>query len=56
MGMDLVGAADRTAEVAGGSGPRSPAQPLEGPEAYADVGRRVCGNDGVIRPWSGEVK
>jgi hypothetical protein len=31
-------------------------KPLESPEAYADVARRVRGNDGVIRPWSGEVK
>lgn len=29
---------------------------LEDPEAYANVTRRVRGNDGVIRPWSGEVK
>ena len=26
-------------------------KPLEGPEAYADVGRRVCGKRRVIRPW-----
>jgi hypothetical protein len=26
--------------------------PLEAPEAYADVPRRVFGNDGQIRPWS----
>jgi hypothetical protein len=30
-------------------------QPLEEPECYADVPRRVRGFDGAIRPWSGEV-
>lgn len=30
-------------------------QPLEEPEVYAAVPRRVLGNDGVIRPWSGEI-
>jgi hypothetical protein len=30
-------------------------QPLEPPESYASVPRRVRGRDGVIRPWSGEV-
>lgn len=29
-------------------------QPLESPEAYSGVPRRVRGNDGLIRPWSGE--
>ncbi|HLQ56336.1 MAG TPA: hypothetical protein VK162_18960 [Streptosporangiaceae bacterium] len=26
--------------------------PLEAPEAYPDVPRRVFGSDGQIRPWS----
>jgi hypothetical protein len=30
-------------------------QPLEGPESYSRVPRRVRGRDGVIRPWSGEI-
>jgi hypothetical protein len=30
-------------------------QPLEPPESYASVPRRVRGRDGVIRPWSGEI-
>jgi hypothetical protein len=30
-------------------------QPLENPEAYDRVPRRVRGRDGVIRPWSGEI-
>lgn len=30
-------------------------QPLEEPECYTHVPRRVRGRDGVIRPWSGEV-
>ncbi len=30
-------------------------QPLEGPESYERVPRRVRGRDGVIRPWSGEI-
>jgi hypothetical protein len=29
-------------------------EPLESPEAYSAVPRRVRGNDGLIRPWSGE--
>lgn len=29
-------------------------RPLEQPGAYARVERRVRGQDGVIRPWSGE--
>jgi hypothetical protein len=29
-------------------------QPLEHPDAYSAVPRRVRGNDGLIRPWSGE--
>jgi hypothetical protein len=30
-------------------------QPLEPPESYAGVPRRVRGRDGLIRPWSGEI-
>jgi hypothetical protein len=30
-------------------------QPLEPPESYASVPRRVRGRDGLIRPWSGEI-
>jgi hypothetical protein len=30
-------------------------QPLEEPERYAEVPRRVRGRDGVIRAWSGEA-
>lgn len=30
-------------------------QPLEAPESYERVPRRVRGRDGVIRPWSGEI-
>jgi hypothetical protein len=30
-------------------------QPIEGPESYERVPRRVRGRDGVIRPWSGEI-
>ena len=30
-------------------------QPLEEPERYSRVPRRVRGRDGMIRPWSGEV-
>jgi hypothetical protein len=30
-------------------------QPLEPPDAYEAVPRRVRGRDGVIRPWSGEI-
>ena len=30
-------------------------RPLEDPQAYADVPRRVLGNDGQIRLWSGET-
>ncbi len=30
-------------------------QPLEGPESYSRVPRRVRGRDGVVRPWSGEI-
>ena len=30
-------------------------QPLEEPERYEEVPRRVRGRDGVIRPWSGEI-
>lgn len=30
-------------------------RPLEEPEAYSDVPRRVRGNDGQIRPWAGET-
>ena len=29
--------------------------PLEQPESYSPVPRRVRGRDGRIRPWSGEV-
>src|ERR1700752_1673542 len=29
-------------------------QPLEPPDAYSAVPRRVRGSDGLIRPWSGE--
>ena len=29
--------------------------PLEHPDAYDRVPRRVRGLDGVIRPWSGEI-
>ena len=29
-------------------------QPLEPPDAYSAVPRRVRGTDGLIRPWSGE--
>ncbi|HTS97109.1 MAG TPA: hypothetical protein VMI33_10845 [Streptosporangiaceae bacterium] len=29
-------------------------QPLEHPDAYSAVPRRVRGRDGLIRPWSGE--
>lgn len=30
-------------------------QPLDEPERYAKVPRRVRGRDGAIRPWSGEI-
>jgi len=30
-------------------------QPLDDPESYQQVPRRVRGLDGVIRPWSGEI-
>jgi hypothetical protein len=30
-------------------------QPLEEPESYEKVPRRVRGRDGLIRPWSGEI-
>jgi hypothetical protein len=30
-------------------------QPLEEPENYARVPRRMRCNDGLIRPWSGEI-
>jgi hypothetical protein len=30
-------------------------QPLEEPERYASVPRRLRGSDGMIRPWSGEI-
>jgi hypothetical protein len=30
-------------------------QPLEEPDAYREVPRRVRGRDGLIRPWSGET-
>lgn len=30
-------------------------QPLEGPDAYSNVPRRVRGRDGLLRPWSGEI-
>lgn len=30
-------------------------QPLDDPESYQHVPRRVRGRDGVIRPWSGEI-
>ena len=26
--------------------------PLEAPEAYAEVPRRIFGNDGKVRPWT----
>jgi hypothetical protein len=29
-------------------------QPLDDPESYQSVPRRVRGRDGIIRPWSGE--
>jgi hypothetical protein len=29
-------------------------QPIEPPDAYSSVPRRVRGTDGLIRPWSGE--
>lgn len=31
-------------------------RPLEEPDAYADVPRRVVGTDGLVRPWSGEAR
>lgn len=30
-------------------------EPLEQPESYERVPRRVRGRDGIIRPWSGEI-
>ena len=30
-------------------------QPLEPPEVYSEVPRRVRGKDGLIRPWAGEI-
>ena len=30
-------------------------QPLEEPESYSRVPRRIRGRDGLIRPWSGEI-
>ncbi len=30
-------------------------KPLEEPEVYANVPRRVRGNDGMIRRWAGEI-
>jgi hypothetical protein len=30
-------------------------RPLEHPDAYSAVPRRVRGSDGLIRPWSGEA-
>jgi hypothetical protein len=30
-------------------------QPLEQPESYSRVPRRVRGRDGIVRPWSGEI-
>jgi hypothetical protein len=30
-------------------------EPLEEPESYWKVPRRVRGSDGLIRPWAGEV-
>jgi hypothetical protein len=30
-------------------------QPLEEPESYTKVPRRLRGSDGLIRPWSGEI-
>jgi hypothetical protein len=30
-------------------------EPLEEPESYSQVPRRVRGRDGLIRPWSGEI-
>ena len=33
---------------------RAGLQPLESPDAYSAVPRRVRGSDGLIRPWSGE--
>jgi hypothetical protein len=30
-------------------------RPLEDPERYEHVPRRVLGRDGVIRPWAGEI-
>lgn len=29
--------------------------PLDDPESYQTVPRRVRGRDGIIRPWSGEI-
>jgi hypothetical protein len=29
-------------------------RPLEHPDAYSSVPRRIRGHDGLIRPWSGE--
>ena len=29
--------------------------PLEEPESYSKVPRRIHGRDGVIEPWSGEI-
>lgn len=31
-------------------------RPLEDPDAYSAVPRRVRGSDGLIRPWSGESR
>jgi len=30
-------------------------RPLEQPESYEQVPRRVRGRDGIVRPWSGEI-
>lgn len=30
-------------------------EPLEEPEVYAEVPRRMRGSDGLIRPWAGEI-
>ena len=31
-------------------------RPLEEPDAYAGVPRRIVGADGLVRPWSGEAR
>jgi hypothetical protein len=36
--------------------PADSLKPLEASDVYAAVPRRIRGNDGLIRPWSGEVR